>query len=142
MRFCGRVRTEGRGSLSTFPLRKISWNPQGSIAVARSQGIRPSTAHRPRAGCGLAHVVFPNPVRSEPRRRRRGKRGCVGHCDVKAPAAAGDVTMSYQIAPLFCRPWTLLGITPKLIESHYENNYGGAFTRLNAICAELEALDP
>ena len=50
--------------------------------------------------------------------------------------------MSYQIAPLFCRPWTLLGITPRLIESHYENNYGGAFTRLNAISEELEALDP
>jgi superoxide dismutase, Fe-Mn family len=50
--------------------------------------------------------------------------------------------MPYQIAPLFCRPWTLLGITPRLIESHYENNYGGAFTRLNAISEELEALDP
>jgi len=50
--------------------------------------------------------------------------------------------MRYQIAPLFCRPWTLLGITPRLIESHYENNYGGAFTRLNAISAELETLDP
>jgi superoxide dismutase, Fe-Mn family len=50
--------------------------------------------------------------------------------------------MRYQIAPLFCRPWTLLGITPRLIESHYENNYGGAFTRLNAISEELEALDP
>ena len=50
--------------------------------------------------------------------------------------------MRYQIEPLFCRPWTLLGITPRLIESHYENNYGGAFTRLNAISEELEALDP
>jgi Fe-Mn family superoxide dismutase len=50
--------------------------------------------------------------------------------------------MRYQIAPLFCRPWTLLGITPRLIESHYENNYGGAFTRLNAISEEFEALDP
>jgi len=50
--------------------------------------------------------------------------------------------MTYQIAPLFCRPWTLLGLTPQLIESHYENNYGGAFTRLNAISEELAALDP
>src|SRR5215210_6419660 len=50
--------------------------------------------------------------------------------------------MPYQIAPLFCRPWTLLGFTPRLIESHYENNYGGALTRLNAISEELEALDP
>ena len=31
-----------------------------------------------------------------------------------------------------------LGITPRLIESHYENNYGGAFTRLNAISEEAE----
>src|SRR5262249_42474436 len=46
--------------------------------------------------------------------------------------------MKYQIAPLFCRPWTLLGITPRLIESHYENNYGGAFTGLNAISEELD----
>src|ERR1051325_684765 len=50
--------------------------------------------------------------------------------------------MRYQIAPLFCRPWTLNGITPRLIESHYENNYGGALARLNAIAKELEALDP
>jgi Fe-Mn family superoxide dismutase len=50
--------------------------------------------------------------------------------------------MRYQIAPLFCRPWTLNGITPHLIESHYENNYGGAFARLNAISDELDALDP
>jgi Fe-Mn family superoxide dismutase len=50
--------------------------------------------------------------------------------------------MRYQIAPLFCRPWTLNGITPRLIESHYENNYGGAFIRLNAVAEELAALDP
>jgi Fe-Mn family superoxide dismutase len=50
--------------------------------------------------------------------------------------------MQYQLAPLYCRPWTLNGITPRLIESHYEGNYGGALRRLNAITAELEALDP
>jgi len=50
--------------------------------------------------------------------------------------------MRYQLAPLFCRPWTLNGISPRLIESHYENNYGGALNRLNAITEELEALDP
>ena len=50
--------------------------------------------------------------------------------------------MRYQIAPLYCRPWTLNGITPRLIESHYENNYGGAFIRLNALAEELAALDP
>jgi Fe-Mn family superoxide dismutase len=50
--------------------------------------------------------------------------------------------MQYQLAPLFCRPWTLNGITPRLIESHYEGNYGSALRRLNAITEELEALDP
>ncbi len=50
--------------------------------------------------------------------------------------------MQYQLAPLFCRPWTLNGITPRLIESHYEGNYGSAMRRLNAITEELEALDP
>jgi Fe-Mn family superoxide dismutase len=50
--------------------------------------------------------------------------------------------MRYQLAPLFCRPWTLNGMTPRLIESHYENNYGGAVVRLNALADELAALDP
>lgn len=50
--------------------------------------------------------------------------------------------MRYKIAPLFCRPWTLNGISPRLIESHYENNYGGALARLNALAEELESLDP
>jgi Fe-Mn family superoxide dismutase len=50
--------------------------------------------------------------------------------------------MPYHLAPLFCRPWTLNGITPRLIESHYEGNYGSALRRLNAIAEELEALDP
>src|SRR5881275_3510456 len=49
--------------------------------------------------------------------------------------------MQYQLAPLFCRPWTLNGLSPRLIESHYENNYGGALRRLNAITAQLESLD-
>jgi Fe-Mn family superoxide dismutase len=50
--------------------------------------------------------------------------------------------LQYQLAPLFCRPWMLNGITPRLIESHYEGNYGSALKRLNAVTAELAALDP
>lgn len=37
--------------------------------------------------------------------------------------------MRYQLAPLFVRPWTLNGITPRLIENHYELNYGDALRR-------------
>src|SRR6202166_148730 len=49
--------------------------------------------------------------------------------------------MRYQLAPLYCRPWTLNGISARLIESHYENNYGAALNRLNAISEEIEQLD-
>jgi Fe-Mn family superoxide dismutase len=49
--------------------------------------------------------------------------------------------MRYQLAPIYCRPWLLLGLSPKLIESHYENNYGGAMRRLNTITAQLESID-
>lgn len=48
----------------------------------------------------------------------------------------------YRLAPLHCRPWTLNGITPRLIESHYESNYGDAMRRLNAVSDELAALEP
>ena len=51
--------------------------------------------------------------------------------------------MQYQLAPLDCRPWTLNGITPRLIESHLtRTNYGDALRRLNAVTHELEAADP
>jgi superoxide dismutase, Fe-Mn family len=49
--------------------------------------------------------------------------------------------MRYQLKPIFCRPWLLNGLSLKLIESHYENNYGGALKRLNAITEQLESLD-
>jgi len=50
--------------------------------------------------------------------------------------------MQYTLAPLHCRPWTLNGMTPRLIESHYEGNYGNALRRLNALTQEIESLDP
>src|SRR3978361_2041338 len=49
--------------------------------------------------------------------------------------------MRYQLAPLYCRPWTLNGLSPRLIESHYENNYGAALNRLNALSEESEQFD-
>ena len=44
--------------------------------------------------------------------------------------------------PLSCDPSKLNGLSEKLIVSHYENNYGGAVRRLNAISDELAASDP
>jgi Fe-Mn family superoxide dismutase len=52
-----------------------------------------------------------------------------------------ETHMHYQLTPIPCRPWTLSYLSTKLIESHYENNYGGALRRLNAITEQLEKLD-
>jgi Fe-Mn family superoxide dismutase len=49
--------------------------------------------------------------------------------------------MAYEMKPLSCNPTQLKGLSEKLIVSHYENNYGGAVKRLNAITAQLESLD-
>jgi Fe-Mn family superoxide dismutase len=49
--------------------------------------------------------------------------------------------MLYQMKPLPCNPSRLNGLSEKLIVSHYENNYGGAVKRLNAITEQLRELD-
>jgi superoxide dismutase, Fe-Mn family len=49
--------------------------------------------------------------------------------------------MRYFVKQIHCRPWTLSYLSVKLIESHYENNYGGAVRRLNAVTEQLESLD-
>ena len=49
--------------------------------------------------------------------------------------------MSYEIQPLSFDETSLNGFSPKLINSHHTNNYGGAVRRLNAIRAELANVD-
>jgi Fe-Mn family superoxide dismutase len=49
--------------------------------------------------------------------------------------------MLYEMKPPGCEPAKLTGLSEKLIFSHYENNYGGAVKRLNAITATLAELD-
>lgn len=49
--------------------------------------------------------------------------------------------MTYTMKPLTCDPKKLNGLSETLIVSHYENNYGGAVKRLNAITAQLASLD-
>ena len=49
--------------------------------------------------------------------------------------------MRYHLKQIHCRPWLLNGLSLKLIESHYENNYGGALRRLNAISDQLATID-
>ena len=46
--------------------------------------------------------------------------------------------MQHSLAPIACKPWTLSGLSERLIVSHYENDYGAAVRSLNAIRADLE----
>jgi Fe-Mn family superoxide dismutase len=45
------------------------------------------------------------------------------------------------VRPLLLKPQWMNGLSERLLVSHYENNYGGALRRLNAIRARLESLD-
>ncbi|MDI3562415.1 superoxide dismutase [Bradyrhizobium sp. Arg816] len=49
--------------------------------------------------------------------------------------------MPYETKPLPFDPKSIRGISEKVLVSHYENNYGGAVKRLNAISAQLAELD-
>jgi len=49
--------------------------------------------------------------------------------------------MPYAVKPLAFKPPHLTGLSERLLASHYENNYGGAVRRLNAIEARLSSLD-
>ena len=46
-----------------------------------------------------------------------------------------------MVRPLLLKPQWMNGLSERLLVSHYENNYGGAVRRLNAIRARLAALD-
>jgi len=46
-----------------------------------------------------------------------------------------------MVRPLLLKPQWMNGLSERLLVSHYENNYGGALRRLNAIRARLAALD-
>ena len=49
--------------------------------------------------------------------------------------------MPYELKSLSCDPAKLSGLSEKLIVSHWENNYGGAVKRLNAIEQKLAELN-
>jgi len=49
--------------------------------------------------------------------------------------------MTYAMKPLPFDPQKIKGLSEKILISHYENNYGGAVKRLNAIADQLASLD-
>jgi Fe-Mn family superoxide dismutase len=65
---------------------------------------------------------------------------CSSAC-VRKSAKAKEDQMPYEMKPLSCDPTAIKGMSERLIVSHYENNYGGAVNRLNAITAQLSELD-
>src|SRR5437762_365065 len=50
--------------------------------------------------------------------------------------------MHFQARPISFKPPRLKGLSARLLASHYENNYGGAVRRLNAILDDLTTSDP
>ena len=49
--------------------------------------------------------------------------------------------MKYELKPLTFDPQRIKGLSERMLVSHYENNYGGAVRRLNAISDQLADLD-
>jgi Fe-Mn family superoxide dismutase len=49
--------------------------------------------------------------------------------------------MPHEVVPLPFKPPRLIGLSERLLASHYENNYGGAVRRLNAVEGELAQVD-
>ena len=54
---------------------------------------------------------------------------------------AGGPKPEYAIKKLPVDPARVKGLSEKLLQSHWENNYSGAVKRLNAISAQLASLD-
>jgi len=59
----------------------------------------------------------------------------------QTPTPAGAKPMTYTVKPLPFDPKTVKGLSEKILQSHYDNNYTGAVNRLNAIAAQLAGLD-
>src|SRR5258708_12171862 len=81
--------------------------------------MRPSSAHL--ATRGVRTMDVQKPLYNSPRQ----------------VATLGTV----MVRPLLLKPQWMNGLSERLLVSHYENNYGGAVRRLNAIRASLAALD-
>lgn len=58
-----------------------------------------------------------------------------------ATVPAAGAAMTYEAKPMPFDANTVQGLSPKLLVSHYDNNYLGAVKRLNAIQAQLASID-
>jgi superoxide dismutase, Fe-Mn family len=58
------------------------------------------------------------------------------------PPAAPPKPKTFDVKPMPFDPKKIKGISEKLLVSHYENNYGGAVKRLNAILEQISRRRP
>ena len=58
----------------------------------------------------------------------------------RSPASIDAFPRKYEIKPLSFKPESLKDLSPKLITSHHENNYGGAVKNLMKVEAEIMKL--
>jgi Fe-Mn family superoxide dismutase len=59
----------------------------------------------------------------------------------RLPSSSFQEADIVAIRPLLLKPQWMNGLSERLLVSHYENNYGGAVRRLNAVRARLAVLD-
>jgi superoxide dismutase, Fe-Mn family len=64
-----------------------------------------------------------------------------GRAHAETATTSGVKPMTYEMKPLAFDPQKVKGLSEKILTSHYENNYGGAVKRLNAITAQLAEID-
>src|SRR5262245_47298184 len=138
-----KVSTRARAARSDIDGRKLVLGRAGdSRSDVPGQGGRPSPSPGRRAGratapsgcrlggpqalCDLDRGAPPTGRRDEVPNIMTRERTCA---------------MNQEIIPFPVRPWTLNGISERMLVSHYENDYGNAVRTLNAVRGELVALD-
>jgi Fe-Mn family superoxide dismutase len=70
-----------------------------------------------------------------------GAAALAGATDALAQQQASAPKPQFEIKKLPFDPGKIKGLSEKLLQSHWENNYSGAVKRLNAISAQLAGLD-
>src|SRR6516225_8507882 len=64
-----------------------------------------------------------------------------GQKPLSVPPRQFAASRAVLVRPLLLKPQWMNGLSERLLVSHYENNYGGALRRLNAIRERLATLD-
>src|SRR5260221_4032543 len=145
---------------TTRPSRRTSWRAlcgatrsASTSGSANSQRPSPSSPTASTASTSAAKrrwrcarpASMPATWRADtmPGRRSRGRWSFFNDpAAMKRAHQKKEKSMQFHARPISFKPPRLNGLSACLLASHYENNYGGAVRRLNAIRGELSTLDP